>query len=410
MASLMLGIDFSKTDMQVSLWSEKKTCSEIYQFSENGGEILPTMVIAKEDGTFLVAKEALDYSIKTQTKGIVSLYGNDSDKLFLIGNEKKTVNEWFAFYLREVLSLIRKRYSGASISKIGITGERMTEKKKAQLLEVMELIGYNKEMLFFSTHADASLWYEIYSGAQQGASMTLDFDRKGMLAYFVQLGNEVLKRPYYVETIDYSHYMQGSLEFVLDEKERHRQFVNLLERAIAKKTIARLYVTGNFIEQQEFITILSGYTNGGRRVFAGRALYCLGVCYHAVKEKFPNCVIGDGQIFYHVYLQAYKDGELGQVRLLKAGTKFLMAHKVLQVILDDTKELVFRIENLRNGQKLNCTFRPEECYIRENKTLRLEIELYFLDYETLILKVRDVGFGEIRLATYQVWEQMISLA
>ena len=62
-----------------------------------------------------------------------------------------------------------------------------------------------------------------------------------------------------------------------------------------------------YINDHEFITILGRYTSGGRRIFAGRALYCLGVCYHAVKEKFPNYVIGDGQIFHHVYLQAYKN-------------------------------------------------------------------------------------------------------
>lgn len=366
MAALMIGIDFSKTDMQISLWNEENTCAEIYQFLDNNGETLPTMAFEKEEDLFLVVKE--------------------------------------------VIAFLRKRYGGASIAKIGITGERMTERKKEQLMEVMQSIGYTKEKLFFSTHADAVLWYEIYGGANKGASMTLDFDGRGMLAYFVQLGNEVLKRPYYVETINYSHSMQGSLDAVLEEKERHRQFAELLDRAISKKTIARLYVTGNFIDHPEITNILSSYTGGGRRIFTGRALYCLGVCYHAVKEKFPKYVIGDRQIFHHVFLQAYQNGELGQVQLLKAGTNLSLAHTTIQVILDDTKELLFRIENLRNGEKINCTFRPEEFYVRENKTLRLEIEIRFLEYEILILKVRDVGFGEIRLATYRVWEQIVRLS
>ncbi len=368
MAALMIGIDFSKTDVQISLWNEEKTCAEIYQFCDN------------------------------------------SDALIDMETYNKIGNEGIGEYLKEVLSLIQNRYGGTSITKIGITGERMTERKKEQLTTVMQSIGYKKEQLFFSTHADAVLWYEIYGGASKGASMTLDFDGQGMLAYFVQLGNEILKRPYYVETIDYSNSMQGSLDVILEEKEQQKRFAELLERAIAKKTIARLYVTGNFIEHPEITNILSGYIGGGRRIFTGRALYCLGVCYHAVKEKFPKYVISDGQIFHHVFLQAYQNGELGYVPLLKAGTTLFNAHMIIQVILDDTKELLFRIENLRNGEKINCTFRPEEFYVRENKTLRLEIELQFLEYETLILKVRDVGFGEIRLATYRVWEQIIRLS
>ena len=65
MASLMLGIDFSKTDMQIGIWNEERTCADVYQFPEYmGGDIIPTMVIANEEGNLLVAKEALDYSMK----------------------------------------------------------------------------------------------------------------------------------------------------------------------------------------------------------------------------------------------------------------------------------------------------------------------------------------------------------
>ena len=195
MAALMIGIDFSKTDVQISLWNEEKTCAEIYQFSDN------------------------------------------SDALIGMETYNKIEKEGFAVYLKEVLSLIRNRYAGASIAKIGITGERMTERKKEQLTTLMQSIGYEKEQLFFSTHADAVLWYEVYGGASKGASMTLDFDGQGMLAYFVQLGNEILKRPYYVETIDYSNSMQGSLDVILEEKEQQRQFAELLERAISKKQL-----------------------------------------------------------------------------------------------------------------------------------------------------------------------------
>ena len=81
----------------------------------------------------------------------------------------------------------------------------------------------------------------------------------------------------------------------------------------------------------------------------------------------------------------------------------------IQVILDDTKEMKFQIEDVRTKESIHCTLHPEEFVFRENKTLRLEIEARFLDYETLVLKVRDVGFGDICPATYRVWEQIVNL-
>lgn len=410
MASLMLGIDFSKTNIQVSLWNEEQTCADVYQFPDYmGGEIIPVMVIMGEDGRLLVAKEALDYSITAKKNGITSLYDNLSKEQVSLGSVQMSAKEVFSYYLGEVLDTIRKRYGGASIAKIGITGERMTREKKEHLLEVMESIGYTGERLFFSSHADAVMWYEICAGLK-GSSMTLDFDSKGMRAYLVNSGNEELEIPYYVETIDYSGLMSGGLERILDEEERLNGFANITELALSRKMIARLYVTGAILETHGVQKILGRYYTTGRRIFTGRSLYCLGACYHAVKEKLPKKAIGDGRIYHNVSLEAYKDAVNGLVPLLKAGTDLANARMKIQVILDDTKEMKFQIEDMRDRKIMHCTLHPEEFVCRENKTLRLEIEAVFLNDETLVLKIRDVGFGEIQPATYRVWEQVINLA
>ncbi len=411
MASLMLGIDFSKTDMQISLWNEEKTCADVYQFPEaQGTECIPTMVIADEEGKLLIAKEALDYSIDHQKQGITSFYGNPSKEEISFGQETKTVNELFSYYMQEILASIRKRYGGASIAKIGITGERLNEEKKAHLTEVMEEAGYSADKLYFTTHANAVLWYEICESADKSGSMTLDFDSKGMLAYIMKPGDEDKRTPHYLETIDYSALMSGGLAGIIDDEERAASFANITEVAIARKSISRLYVTGSFIDHPQITHILSSYFSTGRRIFTGRSLYCLGACYHAVKEKFPKRAIGDRQIFHTVSLEAYKDAEEKPLVLLKAGTDLDRAHTRIQVILDDTKDMLFHIEDARTLESISCTLHPEEMPNRENRTVRLEIELCFLDYETLVMKLRDIGFGDIYPATYKVWEQIVNLA
>lgn len=409
MASLMLGIDFSKTDMQIGLWNEERTCADVYQFPEYmGGEVIPTMVIATEEGKLLVAKEALDYGIRMQKHGVTSLYGNLSNEKLDLGGMEMSVNQVFAHYLQETLATIRKRYGSASIARIGITGERMTEERKEHLAEIMESIGYSRDKLFFASHADAVLWYELCEGTK-GGSMTLDFDSKGMVAYLINSGNDELEIPYYVETIDYSGLMPGGLSGILDEEERKNSFTSITELAIARKAIARLYVTGSIVDTPGISQILGRFFNTGRRIFTGRSLYCLGACYLAVKEKLPKRAIGDNQIFHNVSLEAYEDAIIHPVQLLKAGTPMNRAGAEIQVILDDTKEMKFQIEDVRTAEAIYCTLHPEEFYYRENKTLRLEIEARFLDYETLVLKVRDVGFGDICPATYRVWEQIVNL-
>lgn len=409
MASLMLGIDFSKTDMQVSLWNEEQTCANVYPFPDYmGGEIIPTIVTADKDGNLLIAQEALDYCIKTQTHGITSLYGNLSNETVNLGSIKLNVNEVFAHYMRELLAAIRKRYGSASIARIGITGERLTAEKREHIAEIMESIGYTRDKLFFATHADTVLWYELCEG-MKGSSMTLDFDSKGMIAYMINAGNEEMDLPYYVESIDYSGFMKGGLAGILDDAERKKAFTDITEIATARKASARLYVTGTIVETPEIQQVLLDFFGNGRRIFTGRSLYCLGACYLAVKEKLPKWAIADNQIFHTISLEAYENAMIHPVLLLKAGQDLSRAGAKIQVILDDTIEMKFKAEDVRTAEVVTCTLHPEFFVKRENKTFRLEIEAKFLDYYTLVLKVRDVGFGDIVPATYRVWEQIVNL-
>lgn len=411
MAALMLGIDFSKTDIQISLWNEERSRAELYNFTgASNGEVIPTMIIVNEEGTFLTGREALDYSMRCQKQGITSLYGNFSKETIKIEPYEMTATDLFATYLTSVLGAVRKRFGSAPIAKIGITGERMTTEHAEHLVEVMQKVGYEREQLYFSTHADAFLWYELCESPDTTASMTVDFDSKGVLAYVHTGGNEEKGLPAYVSSYDYSDLTMGSLSNILDLQERAHSFETITRMALARRKIETLYVTGDFVENPEINHILQGLSEEGRRIFAGRGLYSLGACWHAVREKLPKKAIGDRQIFHSVYIEAYKDATEGAVRMLKGGTALEKAESAVQVILDDTTELRFQIEDVRTKSTMTCAFQPDKMWPRENKTIRLEVKVSFLDYETLVLKVRDIGFGEIYPATYRVWEQLIHLS
>ncbi len=416
MAALMLGLDFGKTDLLISLWNEESTCAEIYNiFGAKGDEAVPSMVIYSEDGRLLIGKEAVEYSLKTQTSGITALYGQKEGEEVELNGMKKTVEELLSAYLDSVFSIIRRRYGGALIARIGITGERLSESEKERLTKVFERIGYSKEKLYFSTHADAFLWYELCEGVagsdtvKNQAAMALDYDSKGLLCYLLHPAEEDREIPYYLETADYSELMSGGLASIWQEEERYGCFSRMTELALGRKDAARLYVTGLHVETPQAAEVLQQFSRADRRIFCGRSLYALGACYHAVKERFTKKVIGDGQIFHNVSLFAYKDARNGLVPLALAGMTLAEAEGSVQVLLDDTLELKFQIEDMRIRKSITCAFRPDDLSERENRTIRLEVALQFLDYSTLVIKLRDIGFGSIHPPTFRVWEQIVQL-
>ena len=48
-------------------------------------------------------------------------------------------------------------------------------------------------------------------------------------------------------------------------------------------------------------------------------------------------------------------------------------------------------------------------YVRENKTIRLQIRLHFLNRETAVITVKDTGFGAFYENGYRIWEQILKL-
>ncbi|MCR5154221.1 MAG: hypothetical protein K6B75_05165 [Lachnospiraceae bacterium] len=373
MAAIMLGIDIETNNLEISIWNEDRNTADIYEniIEESGQENVETA-----DGFCYM------------------------DSLDILKKE-----------IDKKLQTIRRRFGGASISRLGITSERLTYKGQEDLVKLFSELGYTEEKLYFATHADAFSWYEISEGNtdRKRVSIDIDFDGKGMLAYVLHPMSENKKFPFYVETTDYSDSMDGGIDLIKDEKQKTAVFSQMIEKAINGVNMARLYVTGKYSATQSATDILSGFSASGRRIFSGKTLYAQGACYYAVKEKLSRPVIFDRQIFHNVFISAYRDSKEESIMLLKYGTPLKVAKAKMQVILDGCDELSFKVDDLRSGGVTAFSVKPDLLPPRENRTVRLEITVSFLDYETLVIKVRDIGFGNIYPATYKVYEQIISL-
>ena len=161
------------------------------------------------------------------------------------------------------------------------------------------------------------------------------------------------------------------------------------------------------MDNEKIKNVLKKYASENIRIFFGQNLYSLGACYMAVNETPKEKTIFDGETLHSISMEGYKDSLIDAVELIPAGTPLKNAKKEVQVILDGTNELVFHVLDMRNGNR--NTYTPDDLHVRDNRTQRLEVKVFFLDKLTIVLKVRDIGFGNIYPATFRVWEQVIQL-
>lgn len=416
MASLMIGIDFYDTEVYVGLWAEDERCAKVFSVDNisdtDSPDRIPLFVCVDENGKYYAGHEGVDYSIKRQTDGVSLLYGRNIKENVTVNGREYSVTDLLAGFLGEVLGAIKRHFGGASIARLCLTGSRMNPVDEARLRRALEIIEFPREQAVIINHANAFAMYMLHMDEDKRSkrAATIDLDSNGAGIYAFIPYDTKTHAPSHVNNVDASENIPNGLDSIKDPEEQVKLFEEVVSTAISHNLpLTRLFVTGKSIENERIKGVLRKYASDNFRIFSGQNLYSSGACYMAVAEPSKEKTIFDGEVFHTISLEGYKDACIDAVELIPAGTPLEKAKKKVDVIMDGTDDLVFHVTDQRNGNRSVCTFSPDDLQVRDNRTQRLEVSLRFLDVETLVVKVRDIGFGEIYPASFRVWEQVIQL-
>ena len=176
--------------------------------------------------------------------------------------------------------------------------------------------------------------------------------------------------------------------------------------------VSSVYLTGEGFENNWYPNSLKVLCNG-RRAFLGNNLYSKGACYSSMRYADPY---NDGPIYLdgtkmteQICLRMRIGGQEGWYPIVAWGTHWYEADGQWEVILEDTSDIEIHIETL-DGEDLKVeTVSLEELPERMDYSLRLQIEVMFMDERTCRLRFKDVGFGEFYPASDFLVEKELHL-
>ena len=415
MASLMIGIDFYDTEVYVGLWAEEERCAKSFSvpwLAEEKHTQIPLFVVPAEDGSFISGHEGIKYSIREKCDGASAIYGKNAKDRLIVNKKEYDVSELLSGFIGNILTSMKRHFGGASVARLCITGSRLGPVERERFKKALELLGFKDEQYDILTHANAYMRYMLHLAEEQRKTRAsaIDLDAVGALVYSYVPYDNKSGAPCYVLSEDMAPKLSTDLSSIKDDEEKIRTFEMIVNNALSKNLpLKKIFATGKSVEDEKIMNVLKKYATDSLRIFSGQNLYSLGACYMAVNEPLKERVIYEGQTLYGIFMEGFKDSLIDAVPLIPPGTDLDKAEKTVQIILDKTKEIVFHIFDVRNGNRWPVTFVPEDLKIRDNKTDRLEVKVSFLDIQTLVIKVRDIGFGSLYPATYRVWEQVVSL-
>ncbi len=407
------GLDLGEEITQLSVYSERTQAPESVSLSgQERDYLMPALLCCKDSsGEWFIGEEAL----RVASRGGAQLIRGLLSKLrrgqpVQVGESLFTPEYLMERYLKWVLNTLRLR-CGMEISCLAVTAAQLTATLQEQLLQIFLKLGLQKEQLRFLTRTECFMYYTIHTKAELWTNDVALFDYDGEHFYYDKLSFARKRRPIAViaDHMDFTEEIRGRWKAEEAAERRAHWFYEMAMQQFHKQYITTVYITGLGFDGGWAGDTLQKLCNG-RRVFQGQNLYTKGACYAAHMlsgEAQKDYVFLSGDVVKEsISLRLYQNNKNEYIPLSEAGKPYQQIQKRLRIILDATDELEFLVDDVLKKEPLHEVMILENLMQRENKTIQLELELFYVDRDTPVVRVRDVGFLQER-STQRIWEQIL---
>ena len=394
MEKLIIGIDLCDNYTQVAVLGREEAW------------IFPTVICRKKTREeWCIGEEA--YKLTLMGDGVIvdkllSLALKDGTST--IASVKYEGRGLLRKYLEKILDMIRDEYPGVPVSQQVITLNNMEMKLMDELMSCAEYLGISSERVHIASHTECFVYYVLSQrrdvwGGQVGMFALADED----LRYYEL---KVVRGPRQVTAwAEHEELEEGFNLNVLDSASGAKMADKILcacgERFLQKKLFSSVFLTGKGFSRTDWAPEFMKQVCKRRRVFVEPTLFARGAALKAEdylheKTSYPFVCVCEGKLKSTVTMEVMKRDTKVQMALASAGESWYEARGVLEVILDNQEELELTITPHQDPKQKRVVKIPLEGFPkRPNKTTRVRIAAGFLDEKTMVIKVKDLGFGEL---------------
>ncbi len=411
----ILGYDITEKNCQISYYDEtegepvtQETFADNYQ--------IPVALGYLEDH-WIFGREAENLRRAGEGDTITDLYTRAIHRERLMIGGKKHDAVWL---LAKFIKLTLEDFP--EIDFITFTVPTINEDISKMMKGIGTFLGLDKEKIYVQDHKESFCYYMLYQPKElwQYESALFYCNDQKIDAYMLHKlhpvnssGNDL------VVTVDEvaSAYIKEweVLSPIMDPeqtKDADDSFTDFIRSVFEKKVVSSVYLTGEGFENNWYPNSLKVLCNG-RRAFIGNNLYSKGACYTSMcltGDRDDGLIyLDDTKLTHRISLHMWVNGAESWYPVVSWGTPWYEADGEWEVILEDTSDIEIHIESLADDALEVETVSLAGLPDRSDYSLRLKIEVMFLDEQTCKIVFSDMGFGEFFPATDFRVEKTIQL-
>lgn len=175
------------------------------------------------------------------------------------------------------------------------------------------------------------------------------------------------------------------------------QFKQFIQGVFNKKLVSSVFLVGEGFENNWYPASLKVLCNG-RRAFLGNNLYSKGACYAGHRQtlgyKEGPVYLDETKMTEQICLRVRSKGQEEWMPITSWGSHWYEADTQMEVLMQEPSDVEIHVESLANSKVQVYTVPMDALPKRSDYSIRLQIQVMFVDENTCRICFRDMGFGE----------------
>lgn len=412
----ILGYDLNEKYCQISYYDEAKEEPETLEAPIDNYQI-PLILGYDDRQRWVYGKEAKRLAVIDESHTISDLFQKAvrREKVDFAGRIRDAV--WL---LAKFISLTLEEFEEIDYVTFSVP---FTDIDMSKMLKgIGRYLGIPKEQICIQDYKESFCQYMFYQPKElwQYESAMFFCDAKEIRAYMLRKLNAITGKgnDMFVTVDEVANARMKELAAIypvlnVDKaKDADERFKTFIQSVFEKKVVSSVYLTGEGFENNWYPNSLKVLCNG-RRAFLGNNLYSKGACYTSIRkcrdyDEGP-IYLDETKMTEQICLRMRVNGHEGWYPIVSWGTHWYEADGQWEVILEDTSDIEIHVETLAGEELQVETVSLDGLPDRRDYSLRIQIEVMFLDERTCRLTFKDVGFGDFFPSTGFQTEKILHL-
>ena len=407
MDRLIIGLDLNDDYTRIVCHGQEKSWT------------IPTVLCRRKDEeVWLTGEEAyactlvgegvmVDKLVKMAAKGGTST----------IGEVRYTGSGLLNLFIRKVLEYPKKEFGVENIGQLVVSLHRVDAGMMDLFLTCADSLEIPRERVHVISHMESFVYYVLSQRKELWSNQVGLFDlssqrlcyyemkvQRGLRRNMVQADSEDMEEAFNLDILDTPS--GGRLA--------DRILTSCGERVLNKKLFSSIFLTGKGFERQDWAGEFMKLACHRRKVFVEPVIFASGAAekgadYESKTSSYPYIFICEGRLKAQVSMKVMRRRKENQLILASYGDNWYESKTSLELILDGQKEIEFTITPLDSKKKklvrIPLTGFPD----RPPRTTRIQMNLGFLDENTMSVVIKDKGFGELFASSGAQIRQEVSL-